>query len=286
MSKHRHVTRRRVGLAVVGAAGLALAAGLATNASAVPGEKAHAVKPTVVLVHGAWSDSASWSGVIKRLQADGYRVTAPATPLRSLSGDSTYLADYLKTIQGPVILVGHSYGGGVITDAATGNPNVKALVYVAAFAPDKDETLAGITAKFPGSHLSDDPKAPIPTALNAVTFTQPDGHTGIDLYIKPDKYRDIFLSGRLNSATAAELAATQRPLAAQTFGEPSGTPAWKTIPSWYLVAHDDHAMSPAAEKFMAARAHSHTVEVNAPHAVQLIDPGAVTKLIERAAAHR
>ncbi|MFF4960743.1 alpha/beta fold hydrolase [Streptomyces sp. NPDC001222] len=277
-------THRPVRLAALGAAGLALAGGLATTASATPGHHAHATaKPTVVLVHGAWADSAGWSGVVKQLQADGYTVTAPANPLRGLQSDAAYLADYLKTIHGPIILVGHSYGGAVITDAATGNPDVKALVYVAAFAPDKGESAVAISAKFPGSHLSDDPDAPVPTALNAVPFTQPDGSTGTDLYLKPDKYRDVFLSDRLSKARAAELAATQRPVTAQALGEPSGTPAWKTIPSWYLVARADHAIPAAAERFMASRAHAHTTEVNAPHAVQLTDPGAVTHLVEQAA---
>lgn len=279
MFKHRPVR-----LAVLGAAGLALAAGLSTTASAVPAHHAAAAaKPTVVLVHGAWADSAGWSGVVKRLQADGYRVTAPATPLRSLKGDAAYLSDYLKTIHGPVVLVGHSYGGAVITDAATGNPRVKALVYIAAFAPDKGESAAALSAEFPGSHLSSDPGAPVPTALDAVPFTQADGTSGTDLYIKPDHYRDVFLSNRLDTADSAELAATQRPIAASALGEPSGTPAWKTIPSWYLVARDDHAIPAAAEEFMASRAHARTTEINAPHAAALTDPKAVTNLVERAA---
>ncbi|MCH5673992.1 alpha/beta fold hydrolase [Streptomyces gilvus] len=280
---------RPVHLAALGAAGLALTAGLATTASAAPRHHSHhahahaAAKPTVVLVHGAWSDAAGWGGVVKRLQADGYPVTAPANPLRGLSSDATYLADYLKTIHGPIILVGHSYGGAVITDAATGNPNVKALVYVAAFAPDKAESAFALNAKFPGSHLSDDPNAPVPTALNAVPFTQPDGRTGTDLYLKADKFRDVFVGDHFSNATVAELAATQRPATAQAFGEPSGTPAWKTIPSWYLVARDDHAIPAAAEQFMASRAHAHTTEINAPHAVQLTNPGTVTKIVEQAA---
>ncbi|MFD7409336.1 alpha/beta fold hydrolase [Streptomyces sp. NPDC059866] len=280
------LNHRPVRLAALGAVGLALAAGLATTASADPAHHARsrsAAKPTVVLVHGAWSDSAGWGGVVKRLQADGYPVTAHANPLRGLSGDATYLADYLKTIHGPIILVGHSYGGAVITNAATSNPNVKALVYVAAFAPDKGESALALNAKFPGSHLSDDPNAPVPTALNAVPFTQPDGSTGIDLYLKADKFRDVFVSNKISNAAAAQLAATQRPATAQAFGEPSGAPAWKTIPSWYLVAHDDHAIPAAAQQFMASRAHAHTTEINAPHAVQLTNPDAVTKIVEQAA---
>ncbi|MFI9649378.1 alpha/beta fold hydrolase [Streptomyces sp. NPDC052040] len=279
--------RRPVRLAALGAAGLALAAGLATTASANPGHHTgSAAKPTVVLVHGAWSDSSSWSGVVKRLQADGYPVTAPANPLRGLHSDAAYLADFLKTIHGPVVLVAHSYGGAVVTNAATGNPNVKALVYIAAFAPDKGESVAALNAKFPGSHLTDDPNAPVPTALNAVPFTRPDGSTGTDLYLKPDKYQDVFVGKAFGRATVAELAATQRPATTEALGEPSGAPAWKTIPSWYLVARDDHAIPAAAERFMAARAHARTTEIAAPHAVQLTNPGTVAHLVERAAETR
>ncbi|MFE0510092.1 lipase family alpha/beta hydrolase [Streptomyces sp. NPDC058964] len=267
--------------------GLALAAGVSPGAFAAPDHHTgHEAKPTVVLVHGAWADSSSWSGVVKRLQADGYPVAAPATPLRGLRSDSAYLADYLKTIRGPIVLVGHSYGGAVITNAATGNPHVKALVYIAAFAPDKGESAAELIGKFPGSHLSDDPNAPLPTALIPVPFTQADGSTGTDLYIKPDKYRDVFLSNQVNRAKAAELATTQRPITAQAVGEPSGTPAWKTIPSWYLVADGDHTIPAAAERAMASRAHAHTVEVDGPHAVAVTDPHAVTRLVERAATAR
>ncbi|MYX37121.1 MULTISPECIES: alpha/beta hydrolase [unclassified Streptomyces] len=288
MSHRRPV--RRVRLAVVGAVGLALAAGLATTASATqerhtkPAGKP-APKPTVVLVHGAWADSAGWTGVAKRLQADGYPVAAPATPLRGLAGDAAYLADYLRTIKGPVVLVGHSYGGAVITGAATGNADVKALVYVAAFAPDKGESIADLVGRFPGSHLSDDPNAPVPTALNAVPFTQADGGTGVDLYIKPDKFRDVFLSDRVSRSKAAVLAVTQRPITAQAVGEPAAqAPAWKTIPSWYLVARGDRTIPAAAERFMAARARARTSEVDGPHAVHVTDPGVVTRLIEKAAA--
>jgi pimeloyl-ACP methyl ester carboxylesterase len=278
------VFHRRLGrIAALATTGVALTAGVSTTAFAT---QSHEAKPTVVLVHGAWADSSSWSGVVKRLQADGYTVTAPATPLRGLSSDSAYLTDYLKTIKGPIVLVGHSYGGAVISNAATGNPNVKALVYIAAFAPEKGESTADLVGRFPGSHLSDDPNAPLPTALSPVPFTQADGSTGIDLYIKPDKYRDVFLSNRVNKAKAAELAATQRPITAQAVGEPSGTPAWKTIPSWYLVADDDHTIPAAAERAMASRAHAHTVEVDGPHAVAVTDPHAVTRLVEQAATAR
>jgi pimeloyl-ACP methyl ester carboxylesterase len=278
----RRITKR----SAVVAAGVALAAGL--TPLAVASSPAHhaptAPKPTVVLVHGAWSDSSSWGGVIKRLQHDGYTVDAAPLPLRGLASDSSYVSDYLKTISGPIILVGHSYGGSVITNAARGNTNVKALVYIAAFAPDAGETAGGLSAKFPGSHITDDPTAPVPTALNAVPYTQADGTTGIDLYLKPDHYRDLFLDSSVSDADVAALAAEQRPITVQALNEPSGAPAWKTIPSWYLVADQDHAIPPAAERFMAQRAHAHTVEVNAPHVVALTDPGAVSNLVEQAAA--
>lgn len=267
------------------AVGLTAAALFTQSAAATPAPAyiPAAVKPTVVLVHGAWADSSSWKGVVNRLQSEGYPVVAPAVPLRGLSSDASYLSDYLKTISGPIVLVGHSYGGSVITQAATGNSHVSALVYVAAFAPDKGETANGLATKFPGSHLSDDPNAVPPTALNAVPLDN--GAQGVDLYIKSDKFRDVFLSNRVSAARAAELAATQRPITGQALNEPTGTPAWQggAIPSWYLVAGDDHVIPPAAERFMAKRAGAHTVEVDAPHDVMLTNPGTVTGLIEKAA---
>lgn len=263
-------------------AGLAAATVLTQSAQATDAVTTSVAKPTVVLVHGAWSDGSSWKGVTKRLQSEGYTVDAPAVPLRGLSGDANYLSDYLKTIQGPIVLVGHSYGGSVITQAAAGNSNVSALVYVAAFAPDKGENASELTAKFPGSHISDDPNAQIPTALNPVPFSD-NGTTNVDLYIKADKFRDIFLSNRVSSREASALAAAQRPVTPQALGEPTGTPAWRTIPSWYLVASDDHLIPPAAERFMAQRAHAHTTEVNAPHDVPLTNPTAVSRVIQQAA---
>ncbi|WP_406434362.1 alpha/beta fold hydrolase [Streptomyces sp. NBC_01589] len=291
--RHR---RRRLRLALFATGGAAavglgiLAVPLTSAASAATTSVATArptttisTKPTVVLVHGAWGDASGWSKVVKNLQHDGYPVVAPPDPLRSLSGDSDYLAAYLKTISGPIVLVGHSYGGAVITGAATGNPNVRALVYIAGFAPDAGESINQLTAKFPGSHITDDPTAQIPTALNAIPITQADGSTMFDLYIKPDKFNDLFLSNRLSTASSTVLAATQRPLTAQATGEPSGTPAWKTIPSWYLVADADHLIPPDAERFMARRAHAHTVEVDAPHAAMITNPDDVTSLIRDAA---
>ncbi|WP_037599801.1 alpha/beta fold hydrolase [Streptacidiphilus rugosus] len=229
-----------------------------------------AAKPTIVLVHGAFADASSWTGVIQRLQRDGYPVIAPANPLRGLPSDSAYLASVLHSIQGPIVLVGHSYGGEVITDAAAGDPQVKALVYIAAIAPDKGESANDILGKFPGSELG--------SALNQVSYPLPDGKTATDLYIKPDKFRAAFAAD-VPAATAAVMAATQRPIDATSLGAPSTTPAWGTIPSWYLVANQDKTIPPAAERFMAERAHAHTSAVNSSHAVAVSHPDAVTDII-------
>ncbi|MFI5612715.1 alpha/beta fold hydrolase [Amycolatopsis sp. NPDC051903] len=287
--------RRVFRSAVLGVTGIALAAGITTLASAAPAHQtapvalsrstANAPKPTIVLVNGAWSDAASWVSVVKPLQAAGYPVVAPPTSLRSVSGDSAYLASYLKTIQGPIVLVGQSYGGFVITNAATHNPNVTALVYISAFAPDTDDTVESLTAKFPGSQITNDPHAQIPTALSPVLYTNADtGGTEVDLYAKPDQYRNLFLSNRVSASTAAELAATQSPINSAALTQKSGEPAWASIPSWALVSDADHVIPPATERFMATRAHSHIVEANTPHAAQVTNPGIVVDLIERAVA--
>jgi pimeloyl-ACP methyl ester carboxylesterase len=285
--------RRTFRAAVLLTIGTALAAAIGGFAAAAPSSDQtpkpasdQTTKPTVVLVNGAWSDAASWSSVIKRLRADGYPVVAPPTALRSLSGDSAYLASFLKTIQGPVVLVGQSYGGSVITNAATGNGSVKALVYISAFAPDAGESAADLTAKFPGTHITTDPSAQVPTALTPVPFTLANGSTGIDLYAKAAQYWDVFLSNRLSSETAATLAATQSPITTDGLFEASGTPAWKSVQSWFLISRDDHLIPPATQRFMAARAGGHTVEADTPHAAQVTDPGVVTTLIERAASSR
>jgi pimeloyl-ACP methyl ester carboxylesterase len=180
-------------------------------------------KPTIVLVHGGWADASSWNAVAERLQDDGYTVVAPANPLRGVQSDSAYLSSVLSTISGPIVLVGHSYGGVLTTNAATGNPNVKALVYVAAFAPDLGETVGQLLAMNPGSQA-------VPPNL---TFRLYPG--GVDVYITPSAFHDVFCAD-LPATTAAVMAAGQRPIDAAALGEPSGVPAWKTIPSWYLVA--------------------------------------------------
>ncbi|MFF0106436.1 lipase family alpha/beta hydrolase [Streptomyces hirsutus] len=281
--KHiRHAARRALPLAVLLPAAALTAAGPSVASESGGGAEPHeGTKPTIVLVHGAWADASGWNKVIRSLQAQGYPVVATANPLRSLSGDSDYLAARLKSIKGPLVLVGHSYGGSVITNAAAGNPNVKSLVYVAGFAPDKGETALQLVAKHPGSHLTDDPQAPVPTALDAVPLGG--GPDDVDLYIKPDKFSDVFLSNRLDAARANALAASQRPANVATNTQPSEGAAWKTIPSWYLVATADRTIGTENLRFMAKRAGSTTVEVDAPHAVLETNPGDVTDLILQAA---
>ena len=253
-----------------------LAAFFMSSAAAQPSittAKSDQAKPTVVLVHGAWADSSSWSKVVRRLQTQGYTVDVPPNPLRGLASDSAYVASFLNTISGPVVLVGHSYGGAVITNAATSTPNVKALVYVNAFAPDQGETIVQLVTAQPGSALAGNPA----DVFNIVPFAG-----GADLYIKPSVFPDAFAND-LPAKKAAVLAATQRPLAASASSEPSGPPAWRTIPSWYLVGTADHVLPPAEQRLMATRMHAHTVEVDASHLSMISQPQQVTKLIVDAA---
>jgi pimeloyl-ACP methyl ester carboxylesterase len=225
----------------------------------------------VVLVHGAFADSSSWDAVVSRLEGQGYPVIGVANPLRGLAEDSAYLSSVLDTIPGPVVLAGHSYGGAVITDAAAGHSNVKALVYIAAFAPDEGETGLGILGQYPGSEL--------PPALSVRPFPG-----GQDAYVDPADFRQVFAAD-VPAAKARLMAAGQRPVALAAFAEPSTAPAWRTIPSWFLVAGADQAIPPAAEAAMAHRAGSHTQVVRgASHAVLVSHPDATAHLIE-AAAH-
>jgi pimeloyl-ACP methyl ester carboxylesterase len=233
------------------------------------------VKPTVVLVHGAFTDASSWTGVIKRLQHAGYAVLAPADPLRSVTGDARYIASVLASVKGPIVLVGHSYAGLVITNAAAGNPNVKALVYVSAYIPAVGESAVKLTGRFPGSELT--------SALQEVPFN--DGTSkGVDLYIKSSRYRQVFLGPTVSPALAAVLAAEQRPLTYAAATQPSEKAAWKTIPSWDLISLQDQIIPPAAQLFMAHRAHAHIVKINSPHASPIVHPAAVAALIMQAAA--
>ncbi len=234
-------------------------------------------KPTIVLVHGAWADGSSWSGEISRLQRDGYTVDATPNPLRSLTYDTDTLKDILSTISGPIILVGHSYGGAVITNAAVGNPNVKALVFVDAFAPDAGESilqLAGANSLF----------APAITNPASVfkLVPYPGAPAGaVDTYILPNIFINQFANG-IPRPQAAVLEASQRGTSTETF-QKSGTPAWKTLPNYYLLGLKDNAITPPAQLFMAQRMHAQIVKINAGHLGLISDPAPVTALIERAA---
>jgi pimeloyl-ACP methyl ester carboxylesterase len=199
-------------------------------------------KPTIVLVHGAFQDATSWQGVIRLLQADGYPVIAWANPLRSVKADSSYLASLIDSVNGPVILVGHSIGGMSITNAATGKDNVKGLVFVAALAPDAGETANDLLSKFPGATTGPALAPPVTLANGA--------H---DLYVQPEKFHDQFAAD-VPAATATMIAATQRPLADTIFGEKSGPPAWKSIPSYFIAGTGDKNLPLAAVDFMAKRA--------------------------------
>jgi len=218
-------------------------------------------KPTVVLVHGAFADASGWSDEIRRLHNDGYPVLAPANPLRGIASDAAYIRSVLATISGPIVLVGHSYGGAVITNAASGNPNVKALVYIAAFAPDEGEPLGAPLAGSQDSLLTLD-------ALDLRPYPVPGGGTGADAYIKLDRFHEIFAAD-LPTPVTDVMARSQRPLEASVLQEPTHNPAWKTIPSWFLLPTEDRVIGTDAERAMATRAGSHIVEVRASHACRM-----------------
>nr|WP_221375055.1 alpha/beta hydrolase [Actinoplanes polyasparticus] len=259
-------TRRTL---LAGSAAAATLAGLpAAAAQASPSSRRK--KPTIVLVHGAFADASGWEGVARILQRDGYRVLAPANPLRSVAGDAAYLGSVLATLSGPLVLVGHSYGGVVITNAAVGNPNVKALVYVAAFAPDKGETVQGLQLKYPGTKLGEP----------SLDFRPYPG--SIDGYVKPEFFREVFAADLPKAATDF-MAAAQRPGDVHTLGEPSGPPAWKTIPSAYLVARNDNLIPAAAQRFMARRARARVTEVDASHVAMISQPRVTAALIKEIA---
>ena len=231
-------------------------------------------RPTIVLVHGAFAESASWNGVIARLQGAGYTAVAAANPLRSLKGDAEAVASVLGSVDGPVVLVGHSYGGAVISNAALGQENVKALVYVAGFAPDEGESIGELSGRLPGSTLGD--------TLRSVPL--PDGTT--DFYIRQEAYHRQFAAD-VPAEEAALLAAAQRPLRDVALNEGSGSPAWKAIPSWFLVPGLDKNIPPEAQGFMAERAAAREVLdiEGASHAVPVSHPDEVADLILAAVGH-
>jgi pimeloyl-ACP methyl ester carboxylesterase len=270
------LTGHRRNLATLVIAGV-FAATIAAAAFASTGHArtAKAQKPTVVLVHGGWADSSGWNAEITKLEQLGYPVIAPANPLRGLASDADYVRTVLRTIAGPIVLVGHSYGGAVISNAAVGVPNVKALVYIAGFAPDKGESLVQLVTKNPGTMIG-------PKTLIQRKYPLGDGTEGTDLYLTKNGFETAFASD-LPTKLADQMWAEQRPFSQEAFASPSGEPAWKTVPSWYLVATQDHAIPPVTQMFMAHRANAKIEEVKASHVPMISQPAATTKLILEAA---
>lgn len=250
-----------------------LLAGLSLSIVASTSVLAGTAKPTIVLVHGAFADSSSWNGVTRILESDGYTVIAAANPLRSLKADAQPIADLLQSLKSPAVVVGHSYGGAVISEAAYGQANVKALVYVAAFAPDSGESAIALSGMFPGSTLGT-ALAP-PVALTS---------GGNDLYIQQDKFHDQFAAD-VPSSDAKLMAAAQRPVTDIALNETPTGVAWKTIPSWWVYGGADKNIPPQAMKFMAERAKSRQTVVieGGSHVVMISNPEAVAQLIETAA---
>jgi pimeloyl-ACP methyl ester carboxylesterase len=229
---------------------------------------------TVVLVHGAFADASSWNGVIERLQAKGVAVTAPPNPLRGISADSAYMASVFEQIDGPVLAVGHSYGGAVITNAATDAKNVVGLVYVAAFAPDEGEMLGVVENGSKDSVLN---SALVPRQYPS------NGGSATEFSIDPAKARNAF-AGDLTDKQAALIAATQRPVSELAFSEPNGPPAWKGLPSWAVVATGDKAAGTDVVRSMAERAGATITEIDGSHVIMVSQPQAVTEVIMAAVA--
>ena len=233
-------------------------------------------RPTVVLVHGAFADASGWNEVVEQLQAEGVQVTAPANPLRGTSVDSAYIASLLDQIPGPVLAVGHSYGGAVITNAAARASNVVGLVYVAAFAPEEGETLGGIEQDSKDSVLT--------SALVQLQYPTVQGaETAPEFAIDPAKVQDAF-AGDLSAEQAAVIAATQRPVAELAFSTPSGAPAWKNLPSWAVVPTGDKAAGSDVVRSMAERAGATITEVEGSHVIMMSQPQVVADVILAALA--
>lgn len=280
MTKSIRKPRRRILAAL--ALGILVATAIAATAVASAGssgtarpQKATADKPTIVLVHGGWADSSGWNKQVTKLQRLGYSVIAPANPLRGLASDADYIRSVLVTIEKPIVLVGHSYGGAVISNAAVGVPNVKALVYIAGFAPDKGESLLKLVTMFPGSEIG-------PPTLLTRKYPLANGGEGTDLYLTRHGFRTAF-AGDVPKRLADQMWATQRPFSEEAFASPSGEPAWKTIPSWYLVATQDRAIPPATQRFMASRARATITQESASHVPMISRPNSTTNLILEAA---
>ena len=232
-------------------------------------------RPTVALVHGAFADSSGWLGVIAALERQDIAVVAISNPLRGIAADAAYVASRVQAIAGPVVLVGHSYGGAVITSASDAIDNVAGLVYIAAYAPDEGETLGGIGAQFTDNLLG---PALVPATVPVAGSTT---ETQQEFSIAVDQFHAVFAAD-LSEETAHGMALTQRPIADTAFGEPMTVPGWKTLPSWFAVATADQAIGPSAERFMAERAGGTTIELDGSHVVFISQPDAVADLIATA----
>jgi pimeloyl-ACP methyl ester carboxylesterase len=279
MTMNTNVSRRRVlasGAALAGSAALmATSLGAEAATTAEGAQSAPKAKPTIVLVHGGYADSSCWNGTLQILQRKGYSTIAGSNPLRGIPTDAPYIASLLDSISGPVVLVAHSMGGTVITNAAAGKSNVKALVYIAAFAPDVGETQGELITKFPGSEVE-------PVSVG-VPYIRADGTTGIDLYLSKDG--QAAFAADLSVGQFRLLQATQRPFDADSFVYPTTAAAWRTIPSWGLVAGRDKAIPPACERWMYRRGKFRkVVEVpTSSHVVMISHPQATADLIDEAA---
>ncbi len=231
--------------------------------------------PTIVLVHGAWADATGFDGEIRALQERGYSAIGFGNPLRDLAGDAAYLAEFLGTLNGSIVLVGHSYGGNVISTAAVGNEQVRALVYLNGWMCDVGESQQMLLEKFPGSLVG--------PSIRPVPFTNHDGSEGTDLYLAPEAFHEAFAAD-IDAETAAVMAAAQRPYAAAAFAAtPSSPPAWNTLPCWYLLGTEDKAIPPDLQRYMAERAGATIEEVPASHVSFVSQPEAATRLILQAA---
>jgi pimeloyl-ACP methyl ester carboxylesterase len=268
--RSRRVLHALIAIGLLGPVGLTGCAGAPPSASAAEGPK-----PTVVLVHGAFADASSWNGVVSRLQERGFTVVAPGLGMRGLASDSDYLASLLAQIEGPVVLAAHSYGGAVISGAATGADNVEALVFVNAFATEEGEVLSTVEKGSTDSALN--------PALQQSTFPTGDGTTAVELIVDPAQFPAVF-AGDLPAEEAALLAATQRPIAASAFGEPAGPPAWRSRPSWAVVATGDKAAGTDVTLSMAERAGATIREVDGSHLIMVSQPDVVTDVIVEADA--
>ena len=226
--------------------------------------------PTVVLVHGAFADASGWAGVISRLQAQGIPVVAPANPLRSVSGDAAYIASVVNQIPGPVLLVGHSYGGMVISNAAPQTQNTVGLVYICAFIPEEGESIQALAEHATDSLLG--------SALVPAQYPSGGAEPGVELYIDQARFHEVFCAD-LPAEEAAIMAVSQRPGSGLGFGEPSGPVGWKTLPSWALITPNDHTIGASGLRLMAERAGAIVAEVDASHVAMISQPDAATDLI-------